>query len=178
MLPSIKPPVPRFNKEALRFVAIDSGASGAICVWAYDTKEFALYKLKGTDPKDLFPVLDQVLGDNRELDCVVIEEPPKFMGPKIPGARIAVLFESFGIMVGYLMAKNVKVIRITPHKWQKRLNDLVGTRGDMAHGDWKKVLYKYAQSRYGNADGLIGQTADSLLIAEWWLAEGAFDKYD
>ena len=94
----------------------------------------------------------------------------------IPSARIAVLFESFGIMVGYLMARGVKVVRVTPKVWQKRLNDFLGTRGKMKHAEWKRILTNYAKSRYGDTKGLTGQTSDALLIAEWWVNEGIFNN--
>jgi hypothetical protein len=167
---------PKFNPQALRFVAIDSGSNGAVCHCSYITKKIELHKLDGLTPEKLLPVLDACLGDLATLDCVIIEQPPYFMGTMIPSARIAVLFESFGIMVGYLMAKGVKVVRVTPKGWQKRLNDLLGTRGKMKHAQWKKILTDYAKSRYGKTVGLTGQTADALLIAEWWVNEGIFEK--
>ena len=76
------------------------------------------------------------------------------------------------------MAKKVHVVRVTPKAWQKRLNDTLGTRGKMNHAKWKKILTDYAKSRYGETDGLIGQTADSVLIAEWWVNEGIFNKWN
>ena len=167
---------PKFSPKGLRFVAIDSGSNGAICHCSYITQKIELYKLTGLEPESLLPVLDASLGDLATLDCVIIEQPPYFMGTMIPSARIAVLFESFGIMVGYLMAKGVKVVRVTPKAWQKRLNDHLGTRGKMKHAEWKKILTNYAKSRYGETKGLTGQTSDALLIAEWWVNEGIFNK--
>ena len=98
------------------------------------------------------------------------------MGTMIPSARIAVLFESFGILVGYLMARGVNVVRVTPKAWQKRLNDTIGTRGKMTHAKWKKVLTDYTKERYDGVIGLTGQTSDALLIAEWWSMEGRFNE--
>ena len=167
---------PKFNPNSLRFVAIDSGSKGAVCQCTYSNGELKLGKLDGLNPQDLLPVLDSYLGDLATLDCVVIEQPPYFMGTMIPSARIAVLFESFGIMVGYLMARGVKVVRVPPKGWQKRLNDLLGTRGKMKHAEWKKILSDYAKSRYGDTKGLTAQTSDALLIAEWWVNEGIFNK--
>ncbi len=167
---------PRFDSKALRFIAIDAGTHGAICECSLINGKITLYKLNGLTPSELLPVLDTALGDLDTLDCVIIEQPPYFMGTAIPSARIAVLFESFGIIVGYLMAKKVHVVRVTPKAWQKRLNDTLGTRGKMNHAKWKKILTDYAKSRYGETDGLIGQTADSVLIAEWWVNEGIFNK--
>lgn len=166
---------PMFNPSGLTFVAIDSGTNGAICTVSLINGKVSLFKLDGLKPEDLALVLDNAISDPCLVDCVVIEEPPRFMGTMIPSARISVLFESFGIMVGYLMARGHKVIRVTPRAWQSRLNDILGTRGKMTHSKWKKILSDYAKKRYEGTSGLTNQTADSLLIAEWWSKEGRFN---
>jgi hypothetical protein len=166
---------PLFNPQGLRFVAIDSGTNGAICTVSLADGKISLFKLNGLLPDELGAVLDRAIGEPSTVDCVVIEQPPYFMGTMIPSARIAVLFESFGIMVGYLMAKGHKVVRVTPKAWQKRLNDILGVRGKMKHSEWKKILADYAKNRYEGTQGLTGQTADALLIAEWWSMEGRFN---
>lgn len=166
---------PIFNPKGLTFVAIDSGTNGAICTVSLVDGKIILFKLNGLQPDELGAVLDRAISDPSIVDCVVIEEPPRFMGTMIPSARISVLFESFGIMVGYLMARGHKVVRVTPRAWQKRLNDILGVRGKMKHSQWKKILADYAKKRYEGTVGLTGQTADSLLIAEWWSHEGRFN---
>ncbi|NDB33710.1 MAG: hypothetical protein EB160_09870 [Nitrososphaeria archaeon] len=169
---------PKFNTNAIKFVSIDSGTNGAICECNYNTRELCLLKLNGLKPEELLPILDGVIDNINSVDCVVIEEPPRFMGTMIPSARIAVLFESFGIMIGYLMSKGIKVIRVSPREWQSRLNDVIGTRGKMKHSEWKKILTDYAKSRYTGTDNLTQQTADSLLIAEWWINEGIYKNHE
>lgn len=169
---------PKFNPTSIKFIAIDSGTHGAICECNYKTREIGLYKLDGLEPEKLLPILDGVIHNINLVDCIVIEEPPRFMGTMIPSARIAVLFESFGIMIGYLMSKNIKVIRVSPREWQARLNDLIGNRGKMKHSKWKKILTDYAKSRYTGTDNLTQQTADSLLIAEWWINEGIYKNHE
>ena len=164
----------KFNPNATRYIAIDSGTHGAICECYLTDGKINLYKLNGLEPSELLSILDKSVGSLDTLDCVVIEEPPRFMGTFIPSSRIAVLFESFGILVGYMMARNIKVIRVTPKVWQKRLNDIIGTRGEMKHSKWKQILTEYAKGRYEGVVGLTGQTSDSLLIAEWWANEGIF----
>ena len=169
-----RPINPKFNPTALRFVAIDTGSKGAVCECLLETGKITLHKLSGKDPAKLLPVLDKALGDLATLDCVVVEQPPYFMGTFIPSARIAVLFEAFGIIVGYLMARGVKVVRVGPKVWQSRLHDSIGKRGQMKHAEWKKILTDYAKCGYEGVKGLTGQTADALLIAEWWVNEGVF----
>ena len=158
------------------FVAIDTGASGAVCICKNGT-DFTLIPLKGLKPEDILPVLNQAVGYTDDLRAVVIEEPPKFMGTMIPSSRIAVLFESFGIMVGYLMANDIAPVRVTPQVWQKPIRESIGCkRGEMKHSEWKKVLTQHAKSKYP-CDGLTNQTTDALLIAKWWLDNNRLSNF-
>jgi hypothetical protein len=150
------------------FVTIDTGASGAVCIHTSDG-EFKLIPLKGLEPEVLTPVLEQALSYTQNLTRVIIEEPPRFMGTLIPSSRISVLFESFGIMVGFLMARGVTPKRVQPRIWQEMYRDaLDAKRGKMKHSEWKKVLTKYAKLHYP-CEGLTNQTTDALLIAQWWI---------
>lgn len=150
------------------FVTIDTGASGAICIVTSDG-EIKLIPLKGLEPEKLHPVLSEAIFYTDNLTKVVIEEPPRFMGTMIPSSRISVLFESFGIMVGYLMANGITPKRVQPRIWQEMYRDaLDAKRGKMKHSEWKKILTKYAKLHYAY-EGLTNQTTDALLIAQWWL---------
>jgi hypothetical protein len=100
------------------FVSIDTGSSGAVCI-CRNAKDYTLIPLKGLEPSTILPILNQAIGDTDNLKAVIIEEPPRFMGTMIPASRISVLFESFGIMVGYLMANDINPIRVSPQVWQK-----------------------------------------------------------
>jgi hypothetical protein len=153
----------------MRLIAIDSGANGGICVWDLETQKFVLEKLTGDTVETLRPVMARHFDRSDDIDLVVIERPPRFMGTMIPSSRIAVLFEAFGITIGYLMAKNVKVLEVTPQDWQRHIRDAKGIkRGEMKHGEWKKQLTIYAREQYGERKDLTGQTADALLIADWY----------
>jgi hypothetical protein len=91
------------------------------------------------------------------------------MGTMIPAARIAVLFEAFGITLGYLAAKNLKPIEVTPVEWQRHIRDEKGIkRGEIKHSEWKKQLTLYAKEHYGVRKDLTNQTADALLLADWF----------
>ena len=164
------------NKQAIselansHFVTIDTGASGAICI-VTDTGYTKLIPLKGLEPSKILPVLNEAIGYSDKLEQVVIEEPPRFMGTMIPSSRISVLFESFGIMVGYLMANGITPKRVQPRIWQEMYRDaLDAKRGKMKHSQWKKVLSQYAKIHYPT-DGLTNQTTDALLMAKWWLTQ-------
>lgn len=150
------------------FVTIDTGSSGAVCI-CKNAAEFTLIPLKGLEPEGILPILNQAIGNTDDLKAVIIEEPPRFMGTMIPASRISVLFESFGIMIGYLMANDITPVRVTPPVWQRQYREVIGCkRGEMKHAEWKKVLTQHAKSKYP-CDGLTNQTTDALLIAHWWL---------
>ena len=88
--------------------------------------------------------------------------------------RIAVLFECYGMIVGYLYAKGVKsrLVTVTPPDWQRFIRDELGIkRGEMKHTEWKKHLTQYAKERF-KGEGVKGQTADARLILDWWLRHG------
>ena len=154
----------------MRLIAIDSGANGGICVWDLNTNQFVLEKLTGDTMETLKPVLDRhFAGFPDKTTTVVVERPPRFMGTMIPAARIAVLFEAFGITLGYLAAKNVTPIEVTPQEWQKHIREEKAIkRGEMPHADWKRLLTQYAKDRYGVRKDLTNQTADALLLADWY----------
>jgi hypothetical protein len=153
------------------FVTIDTGSSGAVCVYHRQDKLFTLTPLRGLSPELILPILDEACGATDNLEQVIIEEPPRFMGTMIPSSRISVLFESFGIMIGYLMANGIKPRRVPPQSWQKPYREAIGyKRGEMKHSEWKKVLTKYAKLHYP-CDGLTNQTTDALLMAHWYLQQ-------
>lgn len=158
--------------QSRHFVTIDTGASGAVCI-VVDDKEILLRPLRGLEPSKILPILNEAIGYTDNLEAVIIEEPPRFMGTMIPSSRISVLFESFGIMVGYLMANGITPMRVQPRIWQEPLRHaLDAKRGKMKHAQWKKVLTQYAKIHYP-CDGLTNQTTDALLIAHWWLHKKA-----
>jgi hypothetical protein len=117
----------------------------------------------------LKPVLDKHFAVTADIEEVIIERPPRFMGTMIPSSRIAVLFEAFGITLGYLAAKNLRPIEVTPVEWQRHIRDEKGIkRGEIKHSEWKKQLTIYAREHYGERKDLTGQTADALLLADWY----------
>ena len=152
-----------------KLITIDSGANGGICVWDLESQQFVLEKLTGDTMETLKPVLDKHFKDTENIKEVVIERPPRFMGTMIPSSRIAVLFEAFGITLGYLAAKDIKPIEVTPQDWQRHIRDEKGIkRGEMKHAEWKRALTEYAKEHYGLRKDLTGQTADALLLADWY----------
>lgn len=156
----------------MKIIAIDTGSSGGISV--YENGSYTLHKLDGANPDNWLPLLESLFANTDEIDSVVIEKPPYFMGTMIPSSRIAVLFECYGMMVGYLMARGIKsrLTTVTPQDWQKFIRDELGLkRGEMKHSEWKRTLAEYAKEKFKDMK-VIEQTADALLILDWWLRHG------
>ena len=85
-----------------KLICIDSGANGGICVWDLNDHTYVLEKLTGDTMETLKPVLDRHFAVTAEIETVVIERPPYFMGTMIPSSRIAILFEAFGLIVNLI----------------------------------------------------------------------------
>lgn len=156
----------------MKLIAIDTGSNGAIAV--YENGAYTLHKLDGAEPNEWLPLLDSLFTDTADIDSVIIEKPPYFMGTMIPSSRIAVLFECYGMMVGYLMARGVKsrLTIVTPQDWQRFIRDELNLkRGEMKHAEWKRTLSEYAKEKFKDIK-ITGQTADALLIMDWWIRHG------
>jgi hypothetical protein len=79
----------------------------------------------------------------------------------IPSSRIAVLFECYGMMVGYLMARGVKsrLTIVTPQDWQRFIRDELNLkRGEMKHAEWKRTLSEYAKEKFKDTIGKVFKT--------------------
>lgn len=134
-------------------VAIDPGVSGGLA-W-----ECGCASMPSSE-RDLFDLLFDI-----EPDVVVLEDVPKFMGPKIPGSRIAPLFENIGLIKGMVVALGAKLIMVRPQDWQAHFR--LGTRKAAgSYAEWKRKLKAEAQRRYPEEKVTL-DTADALLIFEY-----------
>lgn len=158
----------------MKTIAIDTGSNGGIAI--YENGKYSVLKMDGAEAEKFLPQLDAIFKDKTDIDQVVVEKPPYFMGTMIPASRIAVLFECYGMVVGYLLARGVKsrMVTVTPQDWQRFIRDELGIkRGEMPHAEWKRHLSQYAKEKFAkNGMKVIGQTADALLILDWWLRHG------
>lgn len=162
----------------MRTISIDTGSNGAISVLDSKSGAVTTQKLNGATPDEWMPILEQHLSVTDDIDTVVLERPPYFMGTMIPSSRIAILFECFGITLGYLIARGVKnrLIQVTPQDWQRFIRDELGIkRGEMKHAEWKRHLSQYAKEKFKN-EKMTGQTADARLILDWWERHGKHNE--
>jgi hypothetical protein len=156
----------------MRTLAIDTGSNGALSI--YDNGKATTIKLSADKPADIIQHLNPHFVNMDDLDYVVIERPPYFMGTMIPSSRIAVLFECFGATLGFLHAKGLqgKIVEVSPQDWQRFIRDELGVkRGEMKHAEWKRHLTEYAKQKFPN-EKLTGQLTDARLILDWWLRHG------
>lgn len=134
-------------------VAIDPGVSGGIA-WLNGCTS-----MPGTE-HDLLGLLKDLAPE-----VVVMEDVPKFIGPKIPGARIAPLFENIGLCKGVCVALGTKLVMVKPNDWQSHFR--LGTRkATGTHVQWKTKLKAEAQRRFPQVRVTL-DTADALLIWEY-----------
>lgn len=155
-------------------VAIDTGSNGGICSVIYEEGNpeptYWLERLQGDNDKEAYTTIHKHLATTADLRCVYVEKPPYFMGTMIPSSRIAVLFECYGKVVGYLDGRGVGdyVVQVPSQVWQEPIRDILGyKRGKMTHSKWKQSLTQHAKANFPDVKNLTNQTTDALLIARW-----------
>lgn len=153
-------------------VAIDTGSNGGICSVIYEGDKpvaWELDKLQGDNDADAYDSIHTHLGITPDLRAVYVERPPYFMGTMIPSSRIAVLFECYGKVLGYLQGRGIANVSLVDARiWQEPVRDALGyKRGKTKHSEWKKSLTQHAKASYPDVAGLTNQTADAILLARW-----------
>ncbi|MFZ4695062.1 MAG: hypothetical protein ACOYMV_08050 [Verrucomicrobiia bacterium] len=142
-------------------LAIDPGSAGGFA-W-HDGEKMCCTKMPAT-PGDVLTLVSEVTLMNK-IEVCVIEQIPKFTGAKLPGSSVAVLFENYGILQGIIMARWLRLERVTPQKWQKHFG--LGTKKDAGTTtQWKNKLKAEAQRRFPTVDVTLA-TADALLIWDY-----------
>ena len=99
-----------------------------------------------------------------------VEDVPKFTGPMVPGAYVAVLFRNMGFILGALEGMGIRTILCTPQRWQKPL--CLGTKaGAGGAAPWKRKLKCEAERRFPTVEVTL-LNADALLILDYANANG------
>jgi hypothetical protein len=158
-------------EETLNLFAIDPGVGGGIAYIDTDGSVHAL-PMPQTD-RDICDQLQVLaLAGGKPATCY-IEELPKFGGVMSRSAMFT-MARNYGLLLGILTAYRVRVVQISPKRWQGVLGGL-GNKAD--HGtDWKRRLKARAQELYPALDVTL-KTADALLILEVARQlEGRFEK--
>jgi hypothetical protein len=143
-------------------IAIDPGASGGIAWRRFDGEARAI-KMPDTDGG----VLSALAGSAGfgELVATVEKVGGYVGGGGQPGSAMFKFGRGYGLILGMLMALNIRIELVTPQAWQKALG--LGTRGkDQSKADWKRKLRGEAERLFPGAPVTLA-TADALLILEY-----------
>lgn len=151
-------------------IGIDPGMNGGIAVLFADNSDPKLFKMPETiyDVRDMFQLIleDQFFCDVPAI-CF-IEVPPWSMGEN-KGIGSVKLHHNRGVLEGMLVALGVKVVNITPQKWQKTFS--LGTRSSCPNDNaWKNKLKAEAQRIYPTLK-VTQAVADALLILTYGLRQ-------
>lgn len=148
------------SEGVLNLFAIDPGVGGGIAYIDTDGSVHAL-PMPQTD-RDICDQLQVLaLAGGKTATCYV-EELPKFGGVMSRSAMFT-MARNYGLLLGILTAYRVRVVQISPKRWQGVLGGL-GNKAD--HGtDWKRRLKARAQELYPALDVTL-KTADALLILD------------
>lgn len=140
------------------FIGIDPGQSGGIAYVREDRYQAGAYKMPETDDD----ILSRLTSISQIGECHAYLE----LVHSMPAQGVASSFkfgEGYGKLQMALMALKIPYTKVTPHKWQQKLQCLSG-------GD-KNVTKAMAQQLFSDwtAHGvkITHATADALLLAEY-----------
>lgn len=170
----------------MNLLAIDPGSAGGFA-WRSPNGTTLIEKMPDTQP-DICRSIKRIHENTAGIDACYIEDLPRFIptGGKdeMPSSRMGTMFENFGIAKGCLMTLEIRMIMVTPQKWQKALS--LGSKGlqraapgaskeervavrqfnERAKREWKRKLKEEAQRRFPSLDVTLN-VCDALLILEF-----------
>ena len=132
--------------------AIDPGKAGGIAFFNPDRKI------------ELHPMPDDIadLANIIPFGCTIyLENVPPFIGRIIPSSAAFKLGKSCGLIEGWCIGRQHRVILVSPKTWQAGLG--ITKAGS---SNWKAALKAEASRRFPWVDGLTLKTADALLILD------------
>ena len=139
-------------RKQLIYLGIDPGASGAIAALEIGGEVVGLVKNSET-PADVAAWLRDTVKDKRAYACIEkVHAMPK------QGVSSTFKFgQSYGFLVGLLVANQVQYAEVTPQAWQREMHCL--SKGD------KNRTKQAAQARFP-LEKVTHAIADALLIAD------------
>ena len=147
------------------YIAIDPGKSGGIAVRYPDGRVVAFAM-----PNEDGDLLDYIAGLESGCRCddwdiqAVVEKVSGFAGVGHPGSRMFSFGQSYGFLLGALMAMSIPVQLIRPQQWQAKLQlGKASTHGSKAA--WKRHLRDEARRRFPSLKPTLA-TADALLMLD------------
>ena len=165
----------------MRFIGIDPGATGGVCVIDGGTVRAVPFRSDETTMCDALRVVG-------ESDVVVMEKVGGYVGGgpmcpvckqqrnRSPGSSMFSFGRSVGVLVGVLTVMRVSFSEVEPQKWQAGLG-MRKPRG-MSQQDWKRQLKQYAQEAYPDVKVTLA-VADAILLARYaMLTHGVVDLFE
>lgn len=141
----------------VHWVAIDPGRSGAVVLKR--NGELRIESMPDSD-QELALFLKRISEPDTQT-ILGLEEPPRFTGNRIPGSRIAVLFQNFGVILGVAVALEWNIRIYSPKQWQKPFG--LGSSVGLTRSEWKRKLKAKAIELYPGTQ-VTNDNADALLI--------------
>ena len=146
-------------------LGIDPGKSGGYALWeAGELVEVAGFdKHSDADIVQAFRDIHQrSLVDGVKLVAYLEQVGGYIKGNPMPGSAMFKFGESFGLLVGTLIALGISFRRVRPQEWQKGLQGVTGLKGV----DRKRKLRDLATEIYPLSNPTL-KTADAILIADY-----------
>jgi hypothetical protein len=143
-------------------IAIDPGRSGGISIRRGE--EVVAYPMPDNDSDTLHLLQEsiaQARGRSHSLRAF-LEKVGGYVGQPQPGSAMFKFGESYGFVLGVLMALQVPVILVRPQKWQAALQ-LGKASSHPSKAAWKRHLRDEATRRFPQLRPTLA-TADSLLL--------------
>jgi hypothetical protein len=147
-------------------IAIDPGASGGLA-WRDTDGQAQSCKMPATEG-DVVDLLRHLSISSPAT--AYVEKVGGFTGQGQPGSAMFNFGRGVGVLHGALLALGVRVIEVTPQKWQGHIG--IGTsKGSASKAAWKNRLKAEAQRRFPDQKVTLS-TADALLMLEYAQAAG------
>jgi len=153
-------------------IAIDPGQSGGLA-WQDEYGQTQSCKMPATEGD----VVDMLSSMSISAPATAyVEKVGGFVRPRDgksegqPGSAMFTFGRGVGVLHGALLALGVRVVEVTPQKWQTHIG--IGTsKGSATKTAWKNKLKSEAQRRFP-CQKVTLSTADALLMLEYALAMG------
>tara|TARA_Y100000310_G_C20421409_1_gene686853 strand:- start:279 stop:740 length:462 start_codon:yes stop_codon:yes gene_type:complete len=140
-------------------LAVDPGVKGGLA-YMVDDESLTLHPF--TTETEFLSLVENTPMDTAEA---VVEEVPPYVGRAIPSSSAFKLGYNYGFEVGVLRALGFRVNLVRPQKWQAGLGGL----GKLKGAPRKRKLKDHAKRLYPKLAGLTLQTADALLLLDYWV---------
>ena len=143
-----------------RTIGIDPGKRGGIAFVGSDHTEVETLTLKQMTDRDVW----EALAGNDDCTCVLEKV---HAGPKIGSSASFKFGDSFGCLRMAAIAAGVRLVLVSPQKWQKEFGLIVKGRGLGQDDTSKKNRNKAKAQELFPSVKVTHAIADALLIAEY-----------